>query len=267
MKSFDVKGIRIGEGMPKICVPLVATDMEMLAKEAKHAELAPCDLVEWRVDHYIFTIAERMRELRELELPREGLRAIRSQTSKPVIMTMRTSEEGGMLELGRRDYYTVIRDIIENEDTHPDILDIEAFDTDDEDGFDRVEFIADMARENGIATILSNHDFNKTPPVEEIVKRICIMDKLGADLPKVAYMPQTEEDVYKVIEAARVTSEYCDKPFIALAMGDEGLPTRICCGQQGSAVTFATIGQASAPGQVEVNRMRTLLGKYYRKAE
>ena len=249
--------------MPKICVPLVGTDMEMLAREAEAADRSPCDLVEWRVDHYIFYVADRLRDLRELTLPAEGLQVIRSRTDKPVMLTLRTSEEGGMLDIIRREYYTILRDIIESEDARPDLLDIEAFDTDDENGFDRVEFIAQMAREAGISTVLSNHDFDKTPPVEEIVKRICTMDKLGADLPKVAYMPSGEEDVYKVIEAARVASEYCDKPFIALSMGDEGLPTRICNGQQGTAVTFASIGEASAPGQIEASRMKMMLERYY----
>lgn len=263
MKSFEVKGIRIGEGRPKICVPLVGTDPEMLAHEAKMADGAPCDLVEWRVDRYIFYIADRLRDLKDLVLPVEGMKLIRSQTEKPVLMTLRTSEEGGMLDISRREYYTVLRDIIETEEAKPDLLDIEAFDTDDEDGFDRVEFMAQMAHEAGIATVLSNHDYDKTPPVEEIVKRICTMDKLGADLPKAAYMPQGEKDVYRVIEAARVAAEYCDKPFIALSMGDEGLPTRICSGQQGTAVTFATVGEASAPGQIEAGRMRMMLDRYY----
>ncbi len=263
MKSFDLKGLTIGEGMPKICVPLVSTDMDMLARDAKLADGSPCDLIEWRIDHYIFYVADRIRELREMSLPAEGLRVIREQTDKPVILTMRTSEEGGMLDIIRRDYYTILRDIIENDEICPDMIDIEAFDTEDENGFDRVEFITQMAKDSGAAVILSNHDFDKTPEVEEIVKRICTMDKLGADIPKVAYMPQSEEDVYKVIEAARVASEYCEKPFIALAMGDEGLPTRICSGQAGTAVTFATVGEASAPGQIEAGRMKAMLTRYY----
>ena len=264
MKSFDVKGLHIGEGLPKICVPLTAKDKDALAEEARAAEAADCDLVEWRVDHYVFYLDERLNALKELTLPAEGMRIIRENTAKPVLMTLRTEEEGGMLDLIRRDYYTIIRDIVNEEAARPDMLDIEAFDTDDENGFDRVEFLVHLAQEEGIKVVLSNHDFDKTPPVEEIVKRICTMDKLDADLPKAAYMPQTEEDVYKVIEAARVTVEYCDKPFIALSMGDAGLPTRICSGQSGTAVTFATVGQASAPGQIEAARMRQMLAEYYK---
>ena len=102
--------------MPKICVPLVGTDMEMLAREAEAADRSPCDLVEWRVDHYIFYVADRLRDLRELTLPAEGLQVIRSRTDKPVMLTLRTSEEGGMLDIIRREYYTILRDIIESED-------------------------------------------------------------------------------------------------------------------------------------------------------
>jgi len=66
MKSFDLKGLTIGEGMPKICVPLVSTDMDMLARDAKLADGSPCDLIEWRIDHYIFYVADRIRERRSV---------------------------------------------------------------------------------------------------------------------------------------------------------------------------------------------------------
>jgi 3-dehydroquinate dehydratase-1 len=91
------------------------------------------------------------------------------------------------------------------------------------------------------------------------------MDSLGADIPKVAYMPQGEEDVHAVIQAAHAASEFCDKPFIALSMGEEGLPSRICSGASGSAVTFASLSGQSAPGQINVSDMRALLKEFYSK--
>ena len=90
------------------------------------------------------------------------------------------------------------------------------------------------------------------------------MDRLGADIPKVAYMPQSEEDVQTVIRAAYDARECCKKPFIALSMGREGLITRICSGRAGTAVTFASVSGQSAPGQVSVSYMKYLLERYYR---
>ena len=204
MKTIKVKNVIIGEGMPKICVPLVPEKLEQLSAEAAMARESG-----WR----------------------------------------------------RRDYYSVIRDIIDECD--PDIIDIEGIDQENEDWFDMVEFITNMAHENDIVVILSNHDFDKTPPMEEIVKRLCVMAEMGADIPKVAYMPRKHEDVDTVIHAAAVASEYFDKPFIALSMSKEGLPSRICSGQSGTAITFAAASGKSAPGQVRVSEMQELLRRFY----
>ena len=287
----------IGEGLPKICVPLMAMSLDDLQKETILAAKSGCDLIEWRLDRLnTWNIGSAFRNKEDaLEEIKKGMGIIRQATSVPVILTLRTSEEGGYAELSRRDYYTIIRDIIESaepaisqddmmidrfEDSEikrrtedgfaenncwpPDIIDIEAFDQDDEDGFDKVEFIVNLAKENGLAVILSNHDFDKTPPADEIIKRICIMDRLGADIPKVAYMPQSEKDVQTVIRAAYDARECCKKPFIALSMGREGLITRICSGRAGTAVTFASVSGQSAPGQVSVSYMKYLLERYYR---
>lgn len=265
METIRIKNVVIGEGLPKICVPLIAEKMEGLRKEAAAAQISGCDLVEWRLD-LLRRWTDRyfgMKRDAAMEEIAQGLAIIREETQAPIILTLRSADEGGFADIRRRDYYTVIRDIIEESD--PDIIDIEGIDPDNEDALDRVEFIANMAHENDIAVILSNHDFDKTPPVEEIVKRICVMGNMGADIPKVAYMPRDPEDVNTVIHSAQVAADYCDKPFIAISMGQEGLPSRICSGQSGTAVTFAVARGASAPGQINVSGMRMLLEEFYSK--
>lgn len=260
--------VNIGEGLPKICVPITATEMAGLEQEVRKATTSDCDMLEWRTD-YVKEVCETARDaVACAELIMEGMVKIRSATDKPVILTVRTTAEGGRADLIRRDYYTLIRELIEkfSDEASPGqsiLIDIEAIDSENEGGADRIEFLSDMARENGLVVILSNHDFDKTPPTEEIVKRICIMDKLGADIPKVAYMPNSEEDVHKVIEGARVAAEYCGKPFIAISMGDLGLPSRICSGRGGSAITFAIAGEASAPGQLPAEEMRRAIKEFY----
>lgn len=263
MKTIEVKNLVIGEGLPKICVPLIAERLEDLRRQAAAAGISGCDLVEWRLD-MLRRWTDRYFGLKRdaaMEEIAQGLAIIREETQVPIILTFRSADEGGFADIRRRDYYSVIRDIIEESD--PDIIDIEGIDPDNEDAIDRVEFITNMAHENGINVILSNHDFDKTPPTEEIVKRICVMDSMGADVPKAAYMPKGPEDVNTVIHAAKIAADYCDKPFIAISMGREGLPSRICSGQSGTAVTFAVASGASAPGQINVSDMRMLLQEFY----
>ena len=49
--------------------------------------------------------------------------------------------------------------------------------------------------------VVSNHDFEKTPSKEEIVARLQKMQELGADLPKIAVMPQCKKDVLTLLAA------------------------------------------------------------------
>ena len=54
-------------------------------------------------------------------------------------------------------------------------------------------------------------------------------------------------------------SQHARKPLITMSMGDLGMVTRICGGFFGSAVTFGSAAQASAPGQLPSEHLRTLL--------
>ena len=47
--------------------------------------------------------------------------------------------------------------------------------------------------------IASNHDFRKTPSKEELIARMRKMQELGADIPKIAVMPQSTEDLLTLL--------------------------------------------------------------------
>ena len=48
----EVRNLKLGEGIPKICVPLVGKTNEEILEEAKFLKNVKFDLIEWRVDHY-----------------------------------------------------------------------------------------------------------------------------------------------------------------------------------------------------------------------
>ena len=48
---------------------------------------------------------------------------------------------------------------------------------------------------------MNNINFDKTPDKEEIVKRLTNMQLLGADIAKIAVMPQKTEDVFSLLQA------------------------------------------------------------------
>ena len=49
------------------------------------------------------------------------------------------------------------------------------------------------------------------------------------------------------------------KPLIAIAMGQMGIVTRIAGESFGSDITFGTVGEQSAPGQIHVNDLKLIL--------
>lgn len=73
----------------------------------------------------------------------------------------------------------------------------------------------------------------------------------GADIAKLAVMPNTPLDVVRLLQAtAEVKEEAPDYPLITMAMGGLGAVSRISGQVFGSCMTFASFGKASAPGQL-----------------
>lgn len=106
----------------------------------------------------------------------------------------------------------------------------------------------------------SSHDFHKTPPKAELVSRMVAMQQAGADLPKLAVMPQSRADVLELLSAtAEMTDHHPETPVITMSMGPLGAVSRLCGEAFGSAMTFANPGTASAPGQVGLDVVNAVL--------
>ena len=68
MKPVIVRNVSIGEGMPKICVPIVGKTEDEILQAAKEIVNVPADLVEWRADWYesVFEMQKYSQELKLL---------------------------------------------------------------------------------------------------------------------------------------------------------------------------------------------------------
>ena len=87
------------------------------------------------------------------------------------------------------------------------------------------------------------------------------MQEIGADIPKIAVMPQSRRDVLTLLAATEeMTSTYADRPIVTMSMSGTGVLSRLCGEVFGSAMTFGAAGKASAPGQMEVEDLKTVLG-------
>ena len=237
----EVRNLKLGEGIPKICVPLVGKTNEEIIEEAKFLKNVKFDLIEWRVDHY--------ENVENLEKVKEIVKALREEVGETVILfTFRSKKEGGEIEVSDEYYAQLNKTVAETKLV--DLVDVELFT-----GDEIVKDIVETAHNNGVKVVMSNHDFFKTPAKEEIISRLCKMQDLGADLPKIAVMPNTSEDVVTLLAATEEMSRiHSDKPLLTMAMGREGSITRLAGELFGSAITFCSLEAASAPGQVQVKQ-------------
>lgn len=247
MNTVRVRNIEIGAGIPKICVPIVGVTKEEIIAEAKTFDSIPVDVVEWRVDWFedVFDFDQVLDVLKDL---RAALGDI------PLLMTFRTFKEGGEKSISDEDYAAL--NIKAAQSGYVDLVDVEVFT-----GDDVVKEIIDGAHAAGVKVIASNHDFFKTPEKEDIIGRLRKMQELNADIPKIAVMPQNKKDVLTLLSATEeMASQYADRPIITMSMAGTGVISRLCGEVFGSALTFGAAKKASAPGQMGVHDLSTVLG-------
>ncbi len=108
--------------------------------------------------------------------------------------------------------------------------------------------------------IVSNHDFKTTIPMEQIVTRFKEMIETGADIAKIAMMPEDGSQVVDMMLAGKELQESGNQtPLIVISMGELGISTRTTGEMYGNAISFATAGIPSAPGQIAVEALRSQL--------
>ena len=246
MHTVKVRNIEIGTGAPKIIVPIVGVTKEEILSAARSFDAIPIDVVEWRVDWFegVFDFARIENVLKEL-------RDILGDT--PLLMTFRTSKEGGEKDIDADAYKEL--NIKAAKTGYVDFVDVEIFT-----GDKIVSEIIDAVHAAGVKVIASNHDFDKTPAKSDIIYRLRKMQDMGADIPKIAVMPQSKKDVLTLLAATEeMTSCYADRPIITMSMAGTGVISRLCGEVFGSSMTFGAAGKASAPGQMGVEDLNTVL--------
>ena len=94
--SVKVKDIVIGEGKPKVCLPIVGRTFEEVVEQASSFKDVDFDVVELRIDFFedLLDVNTLMRLLKE----------VRSLISQPILFTYRSTREGGEIELSDEDY-------------------------------------------------------------------------------------------------------------------------------------------------------------------
>ena len=247
MTPLRIRNLEIGEGIPKIVVPIMGAHVEALLDSAHAALDAGADIIEWRVD--FLNPLEESRIVAALG----NVRDVLGET--PLLFTLRSASQGGEADLSDEAASRMIRAALATGAV--DLVDIEL------DCAHAEELVA-FAHEFGVHTVVSRHDFKATPSFDQIYDLFQRELDAGADMAKVAVMACEEGDELRLMAAC---SQFAaDNPhalLVGIAMGEKGIITRVAGEFFGSCLTFCSAGDATAPGQLNAAVVRASLAQLH----
>ncbi|WP_434533856.1 type I 3-dehydroquinate dehydratase [Acinetobacter pragensis] len=243
---YPVKNLNIGALPVKTIVPITAKTKQQALEQAKIiAENPNADMAEFRIDLLDFASDSKA----VIALGQELNQILKN---KPLIATIRTANEGGQLKISDADYESTYTEYLKQ--PFMQLLDIEMFRDQA-----RVEKLTQRAHQKNVLVIMSNHDFDKTPAQQEIEQRLFKQDEMGADILKIAVMPQSKQDVLTLMNATFNVSQKSKKPLLTMSMGRLGTISRVATANMGGSMSFGMIGEASAPGQIDAAQLKQFL--------
>jgi 3-dehydroquinate dehydratase-1 len=219
---------------------VLATDDENLKSKLERARLLGIDLVEARVDLLKEPTEKRVRTFLDV-VADYGFYAV---------STVRPVWEGGAFRGDESERLSLFELLVKHPATGA--VDVEL----------RSEILPEvraMARQERKPLIVSYHNFEKTPGESEIEELFGKAVEAGADLVKLAFTGKSHDD------AARVCSTLFKfkEPKVFMVMGEAGKFTRVVGFSFGSLLTYTFFGKPVAPGQIEAERLVSLLKEFY----
>lgn len=244
--SIVVKDVIIGEGKPKVCVPVVENNDKEIITKLKELNQLDIDLIELRIDFY-----QEIENLDAVSLLFNHIKQL--NLKKPILLTYRSLNEGGQIELNSKQYLAIYQKAIDSDAF--DIYDVEL-----SSGTNMIIELRSLIHEAGKYILMSSHNFQRTPEQESLMQKFKIMDSFDADILKIAVMPEDYHDVLNLMSfTLRAQEEYPKKPIVTMSMSDLGLVTRLVGEQFGSVITFGCVGKTSAPGQIDYKDLNIVL--------
>lgn len=245
MAKLQIRDMVIGEGVPKICVSLMGEDLHVCEREWMLLQDQRFDIVEWRLDYF--------QESDHMDMVLDCAQALYSKRGNhPLLATFRSLRDGGEKDIQEKEYACLCETLITS--SLIDMIDIEYRFSDE-----LKKKIITLANQYDVKVVVSYHDFTCTPSKEEQLQLFQGMQDCGGDIIKLALMPQTMHDVLSVLDATYEMAQKASVPVVSMAMGNLGKITRIAGEFFGSCITFASSQQASAPGQMKIEDVKTIL--------
>ena len=205
---------------PQLCMTLTGTTLEENLKNINDYRRY-IDMAELRVDFLS-------------EIVPSQIAAFRDKAALPCILTVRRKIDGGQWQNSEDERAALFERIF------GEILKVQVAGGN---GFDFVDFEDDFRDENlrraaanvGLTIIRSVHNFEG--PVGDAAERVAEMGYSENEIPKIAFMPRSLDDVTSLFESA----QKLQGNHILLAMGELGLPSRILAEKLGNFLTFCSL--------------------------
>lgn len=217
----------------KIAIPILQEKEEDIINTAQDFVKKGADLLELRIDGIANVNSDMVKNIID-------------SINFPVIATNRSKKEGGFFLGSEKERINILKSCC-------DLKTVEYIDIELQTDPCLRDFLIDKCRESNIKTIISFHDFEKTPSVDYLLKIVNEEKELG-DVAKIAVMPRNLEDTINVL----AIMSHCDDT-IAISMGEIGSYTRVMASKFNAPFTFATGGDVTAPGQIDIETMKLLI--------
>ncbi|WP_226986928.1 type I 3-dehydroquinate dehydratase [Candidatus Nitrososphaera evergladensis] len=220
--------------MAKICASIAAENASDLVAQAKTAFDLGADFIEARLD---FIVAQD-----------QVMQAADGIDKDRAVFTLRSKSQGGRFSGTEQERVKLLRKLAEK---RPMLLDVEL------ETLQANDNLADYLELASIPTLVSWHDFEKTPPNDNLADIITEM-RLYSNYVKIVTTANSVED------SVRLMSLYENAMLglhpIIFAMGEAGVMTRVLCALYGAPYTYAAVEKAVAPGQLTIAQMKQLYG-------
>jgi 3-dehydroquinate dehydratase I len=223
--------------MPAICAAILEENEDAVLKAIGIAKEA--DFIEIRADGLRDPTHQRVRDL---------LKAVRSITNQPIILTNRMDSEGGAFTGTEEERIDILMECLSDADL-VDIVDIEL-------NAKRSDEVIKKAKEKGTRVIVSYHNFKDTPDYQEIINLIKEEFEIGADIAKITVTANSKEDVLSLLQATVDAEKLGGGEVCTIAMGVYGKISRIAAPVFGSSITYGYVTKETAPGQLSVGELR-----------
>lgn len=219
----------------RICVSIAAETVDGMKEQAARAYSLGADLVELRLDF----------------MPQDGVVEAASSMAgdkNRLVFTLRPKSQGGRFSGTEEERVRLLRKLAE---MRPMLLDVEL------DTLQSNDNLADYLELASIPTLVSWHDFEKTPPTGDLARTVTEM-RLYSNYVKVVTMARSVDDSLRLME---LYDGALGLHPIIFAMGEAGVMTRILCALYGAPYTYAALDRAVAPGQLTLDQMRQIFAR------